>query len=152
MEISHLWIMILIVSKGCCKYFKKHKCLLFHESYWEDKALFIVTATYRKIKPVLLSPSSQTLSLRIFVLIKHESTMMTVSSRSFTKSSLLSENNDQGADAKVSTGGQIFGDSNSDFLFCISCYLFGWCATSTCDMKPLNIFRWVCQAPQPLLK
>lgn len=31
--------------------------------------------------------------------------------------------------------------------FWISWYWFGWCATSTCNTKPLNIYRWVFQAP-----
>lgn len=89
------------ISKDWCRYFKKHKCLLFHESCWEDKALFIVITIYKKIKPLLLPSSSHTLRLGIFVLIKHSSTVTTQSSRPFMKSSLLLENNDQGADTNL---------------------------------------------------
>lgn len=64
----------------------------------------MVTAVYKKIKPILSSPS-RILRLGIFVLIKHNSTMTTQSSRSFVKSSLLPESNDREADARVHMGG-----------------------------------------------
>lgn len=66
---------------------------------------------------LILSLSTCILRLRIFVLIKDDSTMMTQSSRSFMKSLLLLENNYQGADAKVYMGKYTFRDSNSDVVF-----------------------------------
>lgn len=94
------------LSKGWCKYFQKHQSLLFHEKFCDDKALFIVTATYRKMKPTLPSLSRATLAGNI-VFLNHDSKITTQSSRP----SLLLEDKERGAGAKASAGGETLGDS-----------------------------------------